>query len=420
MLDADPISTPIELDPRIADFAMGDFTKSEYVARARALVPVLRERSQEQWGVNRLMDKTAALMHEAGIFRMLQPKRFGGGETSPIEWLETISTLAEGDPSVAWTTGVLGIHSFHLAHFSEQAQQDVWGANEHALLSSPYAPNPVKKVDGGFLVSGVWKFATGVHHCAYAVIGGSVYDRELQPGDDRMRTGDFRAFLVARDQFTIGENWDVSGMRGTGSHDIIVDNVFVPEHRTLPFRHVTMGTTPGRLVNPGILYQLPFWQVLGRITTSPVPLGALKSMADQFCERARSRVNLRGQRTAEDPVATLAVANAYSAIDEIKGNCYRNLGRLMKAVANGGTLPLAERMMFRYQTSSATYRVAELALALFKACGASGIYSDQPYGRLLNDIVAVTGHASNQHQGNANALAGLLMGLSVEQVDPRA
>ena len=413
--------SPLDLDPRITDFALGDFSGSHYVARARALVPVLRERSREQWGVNRLMDKTADLLHEAGIFRMLQPRRFGGGETSPIEWLETITTLAEGDPSVAWTTGVLGIHSFHLAHFSERAQQEVWSVNDgRALLSSPYAPNPVQAVDGGFLVSGTWKFATGVHHCNYAVIGGAVYDKEPGAGVDRMRAGDFRAFLVSRDQFTIGENWDVSGMRGTGSHDIIVENVFVPEHRTLPFRDVTAGTTPGKLVNPGILYQLPFWQVLGRITTSPVPLGALKSMADQFCERARSRINLRGQRTAEDPSATLAVANAYAAIDEIKGNSYRNLGRLMKSVARGQVLPVTERLMFRYQTSAATFRISELALALYKACGASGIYSDQPYGRLCNDMFAVVGHASNNAQQNANAFAGALMGLELSAIDPRA
>lgn len=411
----------LELDPRVFDFALGDFSSSKYVTRARELVPVLRERARKQWDVNRLMDETAELMHEAGIFRMLQPKRFGGGETSPIEWLETISTLAEGDPSVAWTTGVLGIHSFHLAHFSEQAQQEVWSVNDgRALLSSPYAPNPVQRTDGGFIVSGVWKFATGVHHCDYAVIGGAVYDEEPGPGVDRMKAGDFRAFLVARDQFTICENWDVSGMRGTGSHDIRVENLFVPEHRTLPFRDVTTGRTPGRLVNPGILYQMPFWQVLGRITTSPVPLGALKSFADQFCDKARSRVNLRGLKPAEDPVATLAVANAYSAIDEIKGNCYRNLARLMKSVARGDVLPITERMMFRYQTSAATQRIADLALPLFKACGASGIYSDQPYGRLCNDIIAVTGHASNNAQANANSWAGALMGLDLAVIDPRA
>jgi len=154
----------LELDPRIIDFALGDFSKSVYVARARELVPVLRERAQQQWQTNRLLDETASLLHEAGIFRMLQPARFGGGETSPIEWLETISILAEGDASAAWTAGVLGIHSFHLAHFSEQAQQEVWSVNDgRALLSSPYAPNPVQRVEGGFLVSGVWKLASGVH-----------------------------------------------------------------------------------------------------------------------------------------------------------------------------------------------------------------------------------------------------------------
>ena len=107
-------------------------------------------------------------------------------------------------------------------------------------------------------------------------------------------------------------------------------------------------------------------------------------MADQFCGRAKERVNLRGVRTSEDPVVTKAVANAYAAIDEIKGNCYRNLGRLMKAVAKGDDFPIDQRLMMRYQTSSATFRIAELSLALYKSCGASGIYNDQPYGRLSN------------------------------------
>lgn len=351
---------------------------------------------------------------------MLQPRRFGGGETSPIEWLETMSTLAEGDPSVAWVTGVLGIHAFHLSHFCDQAQQEVWGKNQRALLSSPYAPNPVTRVDGGFKISGMWKFASGVHLCDYALVGGAVYDEQPTLGINRMQAGDFRAFLIARSQFEIEDNWDVHGMRGTGSHNIVIRDQFVSEHRTLPFRLVTAGQTPGRSVNPGILYQLPFWQVLGRITTSPVPLGALKGMVEQFCNVARDRVTLRGQRTSEDPAAALAVANALAMIDEVKGNCYRNLGRLMRVVANGGTMSLDERQKFRYQTSSATYRVAEAALAIYKACGASGIYESVPFGRYLNDILAVTGHVSNNSQVYANIWAGGLMGMDISNADLRA
>ena len=99
----------IQLDTRVMDFALGDFSKSLYVQRANELVPVLRQRARKQWSANRLLDETAELIHEYELFRMLQPRRFGGGETSPMEWLETISTLAEGDASVAWVTGVLGI-----------------------------------------------------------------------------------------------------------------------------------------------------------------------------------------------------------------------------------------------------------------------------------------------------------------------
>ncbi len=410
----------IPLENNIIDFALGDFSKSLYVQRAKELVPILRERARQQWSCNRLLDETAALIHEGDFFRMLQPRRFGGGETSPMEWLETISILAEGDASVAWVTGVLGIHAFHLSHFNEVAQTEVWGKNPRALLSSPYAPNPVTRIDGGFQLSGVWKFASGVHLCDYALVGGAVYDEAPSLTADRMRTGDFRAFLVSRSQFDIEDNWDVHGMRGTGSHNIVIRDQFVPEHRTLQFKLVNAGTTPGKLVNPGILYQLPFWQVLGRVTTSPVPLGALKGMAEAFCEAARTRISLRGQRTAEDPAAAQAIANAVAMVDEVKGNCYRNLGRLMKAVAAGGTLSLDQRQMFRYQTSSATFRAAELAMSIYKACGASGIYEAVPFGRSLNDILAVTGHVSNNSQLYANIWAGGLMGLDISNADLRA
>lgn len=409
------------LDPNVMDFAIGDFSNSEYVKRAKKLIPVLRERAKLQWATNRLLDETAELIHEGGFWRMLQPRRFGGGETSPMEWLETISTLAEGDPSVAWVTGVLGIHSFHLAHFDERAQQEAWGSNGRALLSSPYAPNRVKRVDGGFRLSGIWKFASGVHHCDYALVGGAVYDDgALGEGADRLAVGDYRAFMVSRSQFKIGENWDVHGMRGTGSHDIIVEDEFVPEYRTLPFKMVIDGSAPGKKVNPGVLYQLPFFQVLGRVTTSPVPLGALKGMADQFCEIARGRVSMRGVKTAEDPAAAMAIANALAAVDEIKGNSYRNLGRLMKAAANGQSLSIDERQMFRFQTSSATFRIAEMAVAIFKSCGGSGIYENVPFGRLCNDILAVIGHTSNNYQVYANVWAGGLMGLDNSKADLRA
>jgi 3-hydroxy-9,10-secoandrosta-1,3,5(10)-triene-9,17-dione monooxygenase len=143
-------------------------------------------------------------------------------------------------------------------------------------------------------------------------------------------------------------------------------------------------------------------------------------MAEAFCDVARTRVSLRGQKTAEDPVAAQAVANAIAMVDEVKGNCYRNLGRLMKAIAAGGSLSLNERQMFRYQTSSATFRAAELATAIYKACGASGIYESVPFGQYLNDILAVTGHVSNNSQLYANVWAGGLMGLDISNADLRA
>ena len=108
---------------QINDFLHGDFSSSEYVQKARALVPVLKQRAQQQWETPKILDETIADLQDAGFFQMLQPRRWGGAETTPIESFEVTSILAEGDPSVGWVLGVIGIHHYHLAFFEERAPE---------------------------------------------------------------------------------------------------------------------------------------------------------------------------------------------------------------------------------------------------------------------------------------------------------
>lgn len=393
----------------INDFLLGDFSRSVYVQRAKELVPKLRERAKRQWAEPKILDETIADMQDAGFFQMLQPKAWGGAETSPIESFEVAATLGEADPSVAWVLGVVGIHAFHLAMFDERAQEEVWGKNTKTLIGSPYAPGKAVRVEGGFRLTGRWSFSSGSDHCDWTLLGAVVEGESIPAGPG---VGSW-VFLLPRKDYEIVSNWNVHGLRATGSNDIIVNDAFVPEYRTLKWEAVTGGTAPGMRTNTGLLFRLPFFQVFSRATTGPAALGALKGMVNTFIEYNSSRVSRReGTPTAMNPAATLIVAQCLTAIEEMKGRIYANYAALMADVEGRRTLSMDERRSFRFQSAQIPSRCAHLASDLYRITGGTAIYADQPFGRYLNDLMAIQTHGLNNYQPHANAWAGTLLGNS--------
>ena len=133
---------------------------------------------------------------------------------------------------------MVGVHPWQIALFDNEAQRDVWGEDRDARASSSYAPTgAAERVNGGFHLSGRWHFSSGVDHCAWVLLGGVIKDGDEGP--------EFRTFLVPRRDFAIDqESWAVTGLRGTGSKDVVVDGAFVPEHRTHRIVDVYRGTDP--------------------------------------------------------------------------------------------------------------------------------------------------------------------------------
>lgn len=393
---------------QINRFLMGDFSQSTYVQRARELVPTLKKRARHQWSQQKILDETIADLQAAGFFQMLQPKRYGGAETTPIESFEVAATLGEADPSVAWVLGVVGIHAFHLAMFDDRAQAEVWGNNPKMLISSPYAPGKAVRVPGGFRLSGRWSFSSGSDHCGWTFLGANVEGEE----SSRISAAGVGAFtfLLPREDYEIINNWDVHGLRATGSNDIVVNDAFVPEHRTLKWESVMDGTAPGMRVNQGLLYRLPFFQVFSRATTAPSALGALKGMADAYIEFNRNRVSKSGQRIGQDPAAALAVARALLMIDEMKGRLYANYANLIAQAEGRLTVTMDTRRQYRFQSALIPSRCAQLACDLYRVAGGSAIYEERPLGRYLADIMAIQTHGLNNYQVHANAWAGTLLG----------
>jgi 3-hydroxy-9,10-secoandrosta-1,3,5(10)-triene-9,17-dione monooxygenase len=372
------------------------------IARARAMIPVLRERAPQGERERRLPKQTIADMQAAGLFKVLQPRRWGGYELDILTYYEIQMALGEGDMSVAWVYGVVGVHPWFVALLDDRAAQDIWGRDDTTLICSSLMPAGVAKhADGGFRVSGRWKYASGCEHCEWTLLGGTVEGRP----DDR------RIFVIPNSDYAIVDTWHVPGLKGTGSHDIVVADAFVPEYRTQKYSDNFRGYGPGLALNTSPLYRLPFGQVFFR-GVSTGAIGALQGMLDAYLDYGKKRIGrATGTPASEDAVVQLLCAETAVAIDEMKTILHRNFKVLEGYAARGEMPPLKQRVEYKFHNAVVAERCSLLASRLFKAAGTAGIAADLPFGRILNDITVGRQHISNQFEQAGKSYGAFLFGI---------
>lgn len=382
---------------------------ADLLLQARALVPKLRERAATCAELGHLPAATIDDFQRAGFFRIMQPALFGGYELDPQVFFAVQSTLAEGCMSSAWVLGVVAIHNWQLGMFDVQAQRDVWGKDPSTLISSSYMPvGKVKRVNDGFRLSGRWSFSSGSKHCQWAFLGAMV------PPSQPDAAPDYRTFLVPIGDYEIVDNWDVSGLRGTGSHDIVVTDAFVPEYRTHRAHDGFAGTSPGCAVNTNPIFTLPFGQVFTRAVSSS-SIGALQGALDAFIEINAARVGLNdGKRAAQDPDGQYAAAAARSTIDECRLVLNRNFERMLDAVRGGVPLAMDERIKMRFDAARVSDRCVQAMNKLFQGCGAQGIFVDHPINRFWLDLNAGRAHVANNAGKFGRNLGATMMGADNE------
>lgn len=364
-------------------------TVSDLLAGAEALLPVLRERAGECEAGNRVPEATIRDFRDAGFFKILQPRRYGGYEMRPEAFYQVQMEVAEACMSSAWVLGVVAVHNWQLALFHPHAQDDVWGDNPGTLISSSYMPRAeVTAVDGGYRISGQWGFSSGVDHCAWAFLGGLVKDPE---------TGvpDFWTFLVPRTDFTVLPVWNTIGLGGTGSHDVKVEDAFVPAYRTHRSKDGFAATNPGAKHNPGPLYKLPFGQVFVRAVSSS-SIGALQGALDNYLATSARRKSANTLASVSgDPDIQLLIADTQAAISEMKATLFRNMSALYECACRGEQADIPTRLQFRLQSAQVSQRCCELIGRLFCSGGAGGIFRGNAIARAFCDIHAGRTHVAN-------------------------
>jgi 3-hydroxy-9,10-secoandrosta-1,3,5(10)-triene-9,17-dione monooxygenase len=359
------------------------------IAAVRELLPVLRDRAEEAERLRRVPEESVKALAETGFFRLLQPERFGGHEADPLTFFTTVRLIAGACGSTGWVSSVVGVHPWQLSLFPAQAQDDVWGEDPHTRMSSSYAPTGrATPVDGGYRLAGRWSFSSGCDHATWVLLGGIVL------GDDGKPT-DFRTFLLPASDYAIEDVWDTVGLRGTGSNDILVDDVFVPAYRSLSFTDTSKCVCPGQEANPGPLYRLPFGSVFSYAITTPI-IGMATGAYDAHVAYMRERVRVSyGQKVVEDPFARVRVAEAASEIDAAWLQLERNMRDLMALAEAAEKIPLDVRLRVRRDQVRGTGRAIAAIDLLFENSGGRALKSGTPMQRFWRDAHAGRVHAIN-------------------------
>jgi 3-hydroxy-9,10-secoandrosta-1,3,5(10)-triene-9,17-dione monooxygenase len=362
-------------------------TYDEAMRRARALVPVLRERAERAEGLREMPRETIDDLHRTGLLRFHQPRRWGGMELPFVSLFDIPAEIARGCASTGWNVANLGVHHWMLALYDERAQEEIWEKNPDAVIASgiAYPQGGGRRVDGGFVVSGFWNFSSGVDAADWNMLAVLVRD-----GD---RVVDHRMCLVPRSDYEIVDDWQVLGMRSTGSKSVCAREVFVPEHRALCMYLARGGAEfPGARLNPNPLYRVPL-SALGSHCLAAAGVGNAQAALELTIEAIRERsTNYTAMRMRDFQAVQLRVAEAGARVDAarliIRADCQD-----AERIAREGRAPtLEEKLRFKRNVAYAMGLGTEAVDALHALAGANGIYDRYPIQRLFRDQHALMGH----------------------------
>lgn len=380
---------------------------AELVARADALIPVLRARADEAERLRRVPPATRDDLIAAGFARMLQPARYGGLEADFVAVVDILPRIGRGCAATGWCLAQYMGHAYMVAQWPLAAQDEVW-AEPGNLLAGILIPllGRARKVDGGYRLSGRWPFVSGVDACDWCILSGMV---ESGDGD-----AEERYFLVRRRDLTLHDTWHTVGLRASGSHDVSVDDMFIPAHRTLALEHLKGGPTPGNAVHMAPIYRMPSYMKFG-ILISSASLGMAEGMLDHYCDFIAGHAALMTGKTSRlDPLQHLKVAEARVCLNAAHALARATCAEIAAHVA-AGTLPSdLERTRYRAHGAHNGRQAWHVANLVWDAVMGRGVYESSPLARSYRDLATASRHFTHNWDLNGAAHGRLLLGLPLD------
>lgn len=390
----------------------GERAYAAMLAKTRALVPRLRERAARTEELRHLPPETERDLHDAGLFRMLQPRRIGGAELDYVALIDCADLLGQADASVAWNFANLASHHWMLGMFEQKAQDLVWGRDPDTLIASSFIfpAGRATKVDGGYRLRGSWPFSSGVASCEWNMLASVV------SSDDDADGIEYRIFLLPKGDYNVLDTWNVAGLRGTGSCDVEVRDAFVADHMTVAVGELVGGRTPGSRINPNPLYALPVFSLFPYVL-SGVALGNAQACLNDYVEVARHRISTYNRAKLSDFQSTqIKIAEASAKIDAARLIMRSACIDAMEDARRGHVPDMAAKTRYRRDGAFSVNLCTDAVSMLFAASGARGLFTTGVLQRQFRDAHAINSHLAFNFDAAGTNYGRVALGLPSENL----
>ena len=373
-----------------------------FVRAARALAPTIRELRADIERDRSLPAPLVKRMAETGFFSLWLARALGGPELNTVDYLRVIEELSRADGAVGWCTMVSAGYSRLSGYLDDGVAREIFGDGSTIVAGTINPTGKAMVVPGGFRVSGRWSYGSFIGHSTWTVGSSVIHDNE---GPRRGPDGapDMRLMLFPTSAVEIIDTWRVGGLRGTGSHDFHVTDLFVPDDHAI-------AAFTAKPVRPGTLYAAPFITVFAMAIAS-VPLGIARAAIEAFIALAEAKTPMGGASRLRDKASAQAdVGKAEALLRSARAFLVESAHDIWNAVAAGDTPSLPQRATARLAAAQAAAASAQAVDLLYNAAGGTALYESNLLERCFRDV-----HATTQHMGTSSAnfeLSGrVLLGL---------
>lgn len=361
----------------------------EVIDRIDEVGPKLAALADENERLGRLSDETVALLRSTGIMRLLQPVASGGYAAHPRDFAEAVMAVARHDGAAGWVCGVVGVHPWEAAQMDPRLAPEIWGANPDIWIASPYMPGGIAEpVDGGYVLNGRWPFSSGADHCEWDFLGAMVGDGKGKPA---IPPAVLHVILPRSDYEIVDDSWNVVGLSGTGSKDVVVRDAFVPAYHTIKQEDIQDGQAAKRNGVTESLYQLPFIAMFPLGITAAV-IGICEGALATHLGQQRERISVTGVQIRDDPYVLFAAGEAAAEIQASRVQLIDGISRLYDLIESGRPVTLQDRSDLRRNQVRCAWRAVAAADAIFARSGGNVIRRSNPLQRFWRDAHAGLAH----------------------------
>lgn len=377
----------------------------ELLESVRALCPELAAEAPEAERLRRPTDRQIRALEDTGVFRMMVPRCHGGLELDLDAFVEVGLALARADVSIAWVTTFCIEHNFLLCQFPESFQKSLYAGGPGWILApGVVAPQGrAVRAPGGHCLSGRWQWGTGVMHASWAMIGALVEGEDPVAG--------FRFLALPMSDVKVEDTWYVDGMIGTGSNDLVVDDAFVPEERSVPMLDLMEGRAHGAALHAAPLYRTPMMPVLLLAASTPI-VGRAGVVAERFRERLQQHVRLTApEGRAAKPASQMRLAEATIEARQAE-LLVREVASEVAALRSDARR--VDRARWSASITHAVHQARRVIQDVAEASGASAHFASHPLQRDLRDVNVASCHVAFDHDAQRELYGKLLLGQEVD------